>query len=144
MKHIKALLIKLVIVTAALWLSLGLIYGVDFGEIFTMSLVITGIAYIVGDLLVLPPLGNGIATLSDFGLSFFTLWLLIESYGLIVPEIRASLIGAGFVAIGEIFFHRYMKNNILEEERSDGRFINRHEFQTEFAEEFDDDFLEDK
>lgn len=114
MEHIKALLIKFVLCTAMLFVVLGLFFGVDFGEVLTISVVLTGASYFIGDLWILPKYGNVSATIADFGLAFIVLMLLggaiIDDA---IPLFAASLISAAAIAIGEAFFHNYMANQVL-------------------------------
>lgn len=138
MNHVKALLIKFIMCTAVLWIVLGVLYNVTFGDILTIGLLLTGVSYIVGDLLILPKLGNQSATIADFVLAFFGTWvlgaMLIEHP---IPLVTASFISALLITIGEYFFHRYMDNHVLDEDQDD-RSYNRHQdLQTEYSQELD-------
>ncbi|MDC3423283.1 YndM family protein [Aquibacillus sp. 3ASR75-11] len=137
MEHVKALTIKFVMITAMLAIVLGLFYGVGFGDIVAIGLILTIAAYLIGDLLTLPALGNVSATLADFGLAFFGTWILgalfIEAR---IPLISASFISAIAIAVGEVFFHRYMKDHVLDDKRQkDRRLVQDKNLATEFAEE---------
>ncbi len=137
MKHIRALLVKFVMVTAVLWIVLGLFYGVNFGDIFAISLFLTIAAYIIGDLVILPRFGNAVATMADFGLAFLGTWLIgggfIEEN---IPLGLASLYAAIGITVGEWFFHSYMVNQILpDDENARNRNARHDEYATEFSEE---------
>ena len=69
MKHIVALLIKYTAVTAVLLVILGIFQGISIPRVLLISFL-TGAAYLIGDLFILPKYGNMIATMADFGLSF--------------------------------------------------------------------------
>ncbi|ASN06011.1 YndM family protein [Virgibacillus necropolis] len=133
MEHVKALLMKFVMCTAVLFVVLSLIYGVDFGDVLLISLVLTGVSYL-GDVYVLPNTSNTVATLADLGLAFIIIWLfggnIIEEN---IPIIMASLISAVVIAAGEMFFHMYMERNVLEETNQREKGINNREFSTEFS-----------
>lgn len=116
MRHVRALAIKFVMVMVMLFLVLGLFYGVNFGDIFWTSVILTVGAYLIGDLFILPMAGNITATLADFGLAFAGVWLIgAPLFDLDVPLLGASLASAIAIAAGEWFFHRYMRAQILRD-----------------------------
>lgn len=137
MEHVKALIIKFIMITAILWFILRLFFGVDFGEIITISIILTPLAYVIGDLLVLRYFNNTTATIADFGLSFITIWLIGAA---IINEpisvATAALISSIAIAIGEWFYHYYVNNQVFEGESKDKTTLNE-AFSTEFAEEMD-------
>ncbi|WP_453996470.1 YndM family protein [Bacillus nitroreducens] len=140
MKHAKALGIKFIMISIVLLSLFGIFRGASFGEILLMSILVTGLAYVVGDLFTLPRMGNVVATFADFGLSFFAIWLLSYTFmdntsGLIT----ASIAAAGFISLGEALFHAYMQNKVLDEHEETTRPIYRPNFQTEFAEEYEEE-----
>lgn len=119
MRHFRAILYKFVMFTIVLSIILGFIYGVDFGDILTISALMTLAAYIIGDLFILPRFGNLAATLADFGLAFFGIWMLGGIY--IEENIRlgvASFLSSVLITIGELFFHSYLVRNVLNENDS--------------------------
>lgn len=141
MRHFKALGIKFIVISIVLLSLFGIFRGASFGEILLMSILVTGLAYVVGDLFTLPRAGNTVATIADFGLSFFAIWILSYMFmdntsGLIT----ASLVAAGAIALSEVLFHAYMQNKVLEgEPQVENRPQFRPNFQTEFAEEYDEE-----
>jgi hypothetical protein len=143
MKHVKALIIKFLMITIMLFLVLGLFYGVDFGDIITISIVLTVGAYIIGDLFILPRFRNVIATLADFGLAFIGVWvlgdILIEEN---IPLTTAALLSAVLIGVGEWFFHKYVIQIIRESPKRNDFSTNR--LQTEFASENDAQSLKNK
>lgn len=137
MEHVKALIIKFIMITAILWFVLGLFYGVDFGEIITISIILTPLAYVIGDLLVLRYFNNTTATIADFGLSFITIWLIgVAIINEPISVTTASLLSSIAIAIGEWFYHYYVNNQVFEGESKDKRPLNE-TYSTEFAEEMD-------
>lgn len=137
MEHIKALLIKFIMCTAVLWIVLGLFFGVDFGEVITISIILTPLAYVIGDLLILRNFNNTIATIADFGLSFITIWLIGTA---IINEpisvATAAFLSALALAVGEWFYHYYVNNQVFDETSKDHRTLNE-SFSTEFGKETD-------
>jgi hypothetical protein len=117
---VKALIIKFIMVTAILWLILGGMFEVSIENIFIISILLTGVSYVVGDLYVLPKFGNTAATIADFGLAFAGIWVLGSLLFEQTDDLAgAALISAAVVAIGELFFHRYMKKQVLYNEAAD-------------------------
>lgn len=104
MEHLRSLVIKFVMITAMLAVVFGFLYGVSFGDILTISFILTITAYLVGDLLILPRFGNTAATIADFGLAYLGAWMI---GAMIIEEpIRmgtASFLSAVLIAIGKSF-----------------------------------------
>ncbi|WP_257348758.1 YndM family protein [Pseudalkalibacillus decolorationis] len=139
MKHIKALLIKFVMITLVLFIVLGLGYEVSFADILALSTILTVAAYLIGDLFILPRYGNTAATIADFGLVYLGLWALGDAFieG-DIPLGLATFYATAGITIGEWFFHRYMDNEILPNQNAAHQNpAPRESFATEFAEESD-------
>lgn len=140
MEHLRSLVIKFVMITAMLAVVFGFLYGVSFGDILTISFILTITAYLVGDLLILPRFGNTAATIADFGLAYLGAWMI---GAMIIKEpIRlgtASFLSAALIAIGEVFFHRYVVNDVInDKDTTQNRATNsqaRPSYQTEMEEE---------
>ena len=116
MKHIVALLIKYTAITAVLLIVLSIFQGISIPRVLLISLFLTGAAYLIGDLFILPKYGNMIATMADFGLSFFGTWLLTSLFtnldatrNIGLSSFLAALIIGGI----EVFFHIYMQKLVL-------------------------------
>ncbi|HEX3076539.1 MAG TPA: DUF2512 family protein [Lachnospiraceae bacterium] len=115
MRHLIALAIKYVMITLVLWVVLGIFSELLFTDILVISLVVTILAYIIGDLLILPMSNNTIATISDVGLSLVT--ILIVTYLWIVADVTflGVLIASVCIGVGEWFFHKYIYNKVLHD-----------------------------
>ena len=127
-------------ITAVLWIVLRWFYGVSFTNVLITSVLITGVGYVL-DVYVLPKLGNVYASITDFVLVLFVIYL-VGPYLYIepIPLGTASFISALIITMGELFFHRYMKDEVFEKDQSvkDGRgYFQRTDLQAEFAEEQD-------
>lgn len=137
MEHVKALIIKFIMYTAVLWSIMGTFFGVDFGEVITISVILTPLAYVIGDLLILRNFNNTIATIADFGLSFIVIWLIGAA---IINEpisvASAALISALALSVGEWFYHSYVNSQVFEDQNKDRQTLNE-SFTTEFAQETD-------
>ncbi len=139
LRHLMALAIKLVSSFVLLWLIMGGIYDLSVGDIFTISFVLGFVSYIVGDLLILRFTNNTIATIADFGLALFVIWLMAENMTPIDDLFTASLIAAAGVAVFEYFFHKYVQNNVLEDHHDETTQVPGHfRYQTETSEEITD------
>ncbi len=71
----------LLLLTARVAIGLALAY----------AFALTVLAYLIGDLLILPPFGNAVATLADGGLAFVTVFSL-RTYGVYVDSLHAVLV----------------------------------------------------
>lgn len=71
---------------------------VSIGDTFLISLILTIVAYILGDLILFKAFGNPVATISDLVLTFFAIWLAgagdTQSQPLINPP--SALAAGGF------------------------------------------------
>ncbi|MEI3613227.1 YndM family protein [Pseudogracilibacillus sp. SO30301A] len=140
MDYVKALVIKFVMCLAVLWLVLGVFYNVSFGHILTLSIILTPVSFILGDLFILRRFENWGATIADFLMVFAIVWFYGAYFiNVTFPVITAAALSALIISVGEIFFHRYVDNHILHVEddtRDRGRRGDRN-LQTEFGEEID-------
>lgn len=125
MKHGTPLLIKFIFVSAILYLTLGFIYQVSAPNILLTSIVVTILGYL-GDLYMMPRIGNWMATFADLITYFFVIWFIgtylfdtdIGTYNFkqqTLPLFAASSVAATLLAIGEWFYHRYLLQNVLDE-----------------------------
>ncbi|QTN00242.1 DUF2512 family protein [Sediminibacillus dalangtanensis] len=138
MEHVRALVIKFAVTGIVLYSILGIFYTATVGDIFIITLLVTGVAYLLGDLFILPRFGNLTASIADFGLAFAAVWILSAFFiGTDVSVVNAALFSALFIAAAEVIFHMYMQNRVLDDE-PDYEEANRQttaRLQTEFADE---------
>lgn len=113
MKHIVALCIKYVMTAVILEVVLMFMSTLSFSKILLISLAVTIIAYVIGDLLILSKSNNTTATICDAVISFITIYAFyyIPTFGSI--SITNSIVSAVVVAIGEWFFHKYMARSVF-------------------------------
>lgn len=139
MKYITALLIKFILTTGVLWVILGAVFEVSFADILITSLVLTGASFIIGDLYILPKIGNVGAAMVDFILALTGVWalgsFLFEGPIQLVP---ASLLSAIGIALGEILVHWYMKKQFMTGQATMPGYYDRN-LQTEFGDELEPD-----
>ena len=128
MEHVKALLIKFVMIAVILGIVLTGIYDGEFGDTLLISIILTIVAYILGDLLVFRKTGddhernadhvkrNTIATISDAILTFLVVWLMgRELFTNDGDVLQAAFLSAIIIAAGEWFFHKYLDNQVFDE-----------------------------
>lgn len=139
MKHVKALGIKWIIIVTIMFSLFGIFHNVSLASLLFMSIIVTGASYVLGDLLLLPRIGNVFATLADFGLSFVLFGLLsIVLIETTFPITLASLAAAFFTTSIEPLFHAYMQEKVFPIQRAHLSFPLSH-LQTETSEEIDPD-----
>lgn len=112
MKHILAILLKFVIVLVLLEIMLSLMTALTVGQIAVVSVVVTIVSYIIGDIVILAEANNTVATLCDAVLAFLSMYSF--NYWSTYPDISvgAAIVSTIVLAIGEVFFHRYMVKSI--------------------------------
>jgi hypothetical protein len=134
MKHMKNLAIKFISILAVLFIILGIFYDMSFGNVLSISVVLTLASYLIGDLLILRKTNNTMATISDFAIAFLVIWLMGENltYGdsLIMP----ALIAAAGIALFETFFHKYVARQIQDGDKQQNSSRNLR-YQTEASSE---------
>ncbi len=122
MKHLKALIIKFVMSALVLGIVLTVIYNYDFSDSILISLVLTVVAYALGDLLVYRNAAddsdskkrNIVATISDLILSFLVIWIMGTSlFGNTCTIIQGSVVSAIVITLGEWFFHNYLDKHVF-------------------------------
>ncbi|MBM7691076.1 hypothetical protein JOC77_000481 [Peribacillus deserti] len=138
MRHILPLLIKFIATFSMLGIILGLFNNFSIFDVLVISILLTVIAYILGDLVILRRTNNLIATAADFGLAFFLIWLLSRNLTFQDNLVSASLAAALGVTLFEYIFHRIIPrgdNRSVQAKghQSKGRGSSR--FQTEASED---------
>ena len=85
--------------------------GNPWSWIIGLALAATALNYLLGDLAILPATGNLIASIADGGLAVLTAYI----FSLISDAFQATpaslLTFAVLVAVGEFFFHLYLRRN---------------------------------
>src|SRR5690625_6352048 len=74
--HLKVIGIKFIVIAVVIYSLFCILYNATLMNLFWISLLITGISYLIGDLFILRKFGNIKATIADFGLSFISIWIL--------------------------------------------------------------------
>lgn len=107
MKTIIALLVKFALTLGAAWLAFSVFNNTAFSLVLLIAAFCAVLNYVIGDLFILPALGNILAIIADSGLSLVTSFLLITlSYQSV--NWFALIIFAVGIGAGEYFFHNYL------------------------------------
>lgn len=137
MRHRNAFIMKFLLVAAILFFMLLIFENASWVDILIISLLITIVSYVIGDLFILPRTGVFTAAVADFVINFAAIYFLASLFiEQAYPLGIVSGFAAFFIACVEGFFHRYMIDHVFigKKENQDSIFMNRN-LQTEFAEE---------
>ncbi|EZP77023.1 hypothetical protein H839_10513 [Parageobacillus genomosp. 1] len=139
MRHLIALALKYVLLATVFFAIVPLFLRISSAELLWFSLWMTLVAYVLGDLYLLPRFGNLSATIADFGLAFVGVWIGIGAFydGSGAAVLNAAFFSALLVALGEVLFHAYVQRFILRGQEEESVPLFGHKWQTEMAEEFD-------
>ncbi|MBP2077279.1 YndM family protein [Oceanobacillus polygoni] len=140
MKYIGPLVIKFILTTIIVSIVLGLFFNVSFAGVITTSVLLTGLAFL-GDVFAIPLIEKSTALIGDFILA----WVVVLFIGsmLFNPSVQigsAAFLTAAAVIVGEVFFHRYMRREVLSNVRNTENkvvYLPKRYFQTEFSSELD-------
>lgn len=116
MKHVYALLIKFIMVAVVLEIILGVMTDLAFTEILYVSVAVTVLAYVIGDLLILAASNNTVATLADAGLALFIIYMFNYIWPARTISFTDALVAAVVIGVGEWFFHKYVAKNVFPSE----------------------------
>lgn len=137
MKYTLAFIIKFIMTTAVLWIVLGLFFNVSFTDILITSIILTAIAFAV-DILILPRVGNIVAAVGDFALAYIGIWVIGEYFFNGTFSVStAAFLSAWFIIVGELFYHRYLRNQVFDNVDESGNYTPTNNLQTEAGEELD-------
>ena len=116
--HVKALLVKAIMIWAILWVVLTGLYGVSFMDSTIVGVIIVVMIYVLGDLLILRKVGNIAATIADAGSAAVILWLYLYFMNDTVDIWMKVLIPALLIGVAEWFFHKWLlSQGIVPDER---------------------------
>lgn len=134
MSHFKALTIKAFFSLALLYLFLGLLFRMSFGNILFITLVLGVVSYVLGDLFILPKTNNLVAALVDFGLAFLIISMMSSALTTGYNILTMSFVASFGVAIFEFIFHKRVANQVVNEQRKDTEARNL-QYRTEASDE---------
>ncbi|QED47839.1 DUF2512 family protein [Cytobacillus dafuensis] len=138
MNHVIAFIIKITSNFIFLFFILGFLYNITVVNVLTITITLSILSYIIGDLMILPRTSNAVATVTDFGIAMAVIWILSVSLttGNYNNLFTMSLISSAGIAFFESFFHKYFVIYVVygdEDNELQDTFLQYH---TETAEEF--------
>ncbi len=115
MRHLTALVIKFLMIGLVCLIALPFLANVTAVQAIGLAVALTVIAYILGDLLVLPNFGNWAATVVNAVLAFLTLWAAQFVVGTLTISFTAAAVTAVIIGVGEFFFHTWLQRaNVVQ------------------------------
>lgn len=141
MKRITILLIKFATCVIAFAIGLDLFFDATIVDILTFSLFVTIVSYVIGDQIILPKLGKRAAAVTDFLLTYLSVWIfgsiLLDNY---LQIGWGSIISASIITVAEVFVHLFLQNKTDVTQTIDRRktgFNPSFAYGTEFGEDED-------
>lgn len=114
MKHVINLFMKFILFFVILYVVQSVINGSSVNSVLTISISLTILSYLIGDLWILPSMGNTVATLVDFILAFIGIWVIGNTWiSPFYPWASIALTSAVIIAVGEWFFHKYIVRRVV-------------------------------
>lgn len=116
LKHLVPIFIKFIMTAIVFEIVFLLFSDLTFGTILWVSFILTLIAYILGDMIILPATNNAVATVADIGLSLVVIYLL--NYLWLKNDIPflSAFIASVMIGGGEWFFHKIVDRSVNSEE----------------------------
>lgn len=118
MEHISALIIKYLMTAFILEVSLLLLTDLSFSQILWVSLVVTGISYLVGDMIILQASNNVIATIADMVLTAITIYLFNFFWNRNDISLFSCVVAGVVLGFGETFFHMIIRREADDDDDS--------------------------
>ncbi|HWT74634.1 MAG TPA: DUF2512 family protein [Mobilitalea sp.] len=116
MRHISALIVKFIMTAIILEIALLLLSRLSFGNILWVSLVVTAISYLIGDMVILPAINNLVATLADMVISFVVIYMFNFFWNTNDIPFLSALVAGVALGAGEFFFHKLIDRKINDDD----------------------------
>jgi hypothetical protein len=113
LRHVVAFLIKMFVISAVLFITMSMMNQYAIGPTIMLALLVTILAYLVGDLGVLPMSTNMVATLSDIALATLTIWIIGPFIVNAAIPFLLALFSGVIIGAGEWFFHKYFVHTVM-------------------------------
>jgi len=115
MNHVRAMAWKALVNGVPLLLVLVFIGRLDWAQAIALTIGLTFLAYVLGDLLILPLYGNTYGTLADGGLTLVVVWGL-RAFGVPVSATAAVVAASVVMLIEALHYHRYLATTLTADE----------------------------
>ena len=112
MKHTTNLAVKFIATTVVLAMLLPAATAYTLGGVLWVAAGLTLLAYLIGDLWVLPSYGPIPAVVADAVLVLLGLWALPAVLGTPPIPLTTIILAAVLLAVVEHFFHRYLQGKL--------------------------------
>lgn len=112
-KHFNAIITKFFLIVTVLGLVLPPIGKVLTSSAVFAAIIITVVAYIIADLLVLPQYGNRAAVAADGLITMAVTWEMAWVLENVQVPIFGLILLALFIGLGEWYYHRYLARLIF-------------------------------
>ena len=118
--YVKTFLMKFIMTFALMLIVLGWYYDVGLLNVLITTIALTVLGYI-GDIFLLPRIGNTLATMGDFVLAI----LVVYGVGMFlyeeIPVGTAAFVISILLIVGEMFLHQYIETKVFEPQTTDPR-----------------------
>ena len=108
MKNFVNLVIKFAFTYLVLFIMVPMLGKGTWTQTLVLGAILVLLSYIIGDMWVLPKLGNFVAALIDLGIAVLVIWLMMRGLPQFVLTTGAVWSIAIVLAIVEWLFHRYL------------------------------------
>jgi hypothetical protein len=109
MKNVWNFIIILVLIFLILFLLIPIFGKSTWTQTMITGLILAFLAYVMGDLWILPKLGNLVAVFAEFFLAALVVWVMMKA----LPHFALTAIGVWVIALvlalGEWLFHMYLE-----------------------------------
>lgn len=138
MRHVIAFSIKFLSTLIVLGIILGLFFNYSILDVLTISIVISAVGYLLGDLFLYRRSNNLTATIADFGMAFLVVWFMSMNLTYEDDLLSVSLLVAAGVTVYEYFYHRIVPRDARrtqETGQNQDQRRNNSRYQTEASED---------
>ncbi len=111
MRHIGALALKFIVAALILEIILMSMTNLSFSSILWISLGVTLLSYLIGDLLILPRASNIVATIVDAILAFGVM-MFFDAFIFGNIDFIDALVASLGVGVGEYILHKFMGRSV--------------------------------
>ncbi len=111
MRTLWALLAKFIMTFVFAALAFFYLFTNPIMSVFWVALAATAVNYLVGDLLVLPAFGNIVSSIGDGIIGAIVAYVAGLATPMFSAPLNALLVFAVLVAVGEYFFHQFLRRS---------------------------------
>src|SRR4051794_35042176 len=111
--YVKTFLMKFIMTFALMLIVLGWYYDVGLLNVLITTIAVTVLGYI-GDIFLLPRIGNTLATMGDFVLAILVVYGVGTFLYDEIPVGTAAFVISIILIVGEMFLHQYIEMKVFE------------------------------